>query len=377
MINGLKPKHLYVIGNGFDRYHGAQSSYRNFRQYMLRRNPNVVAQFDVFFAPNTLRNTFKYPEGWKDAIDDRSARWYYGKSYPQTKWSEGHLWCSFEEYLAELNREKVLEFIDMNLPLVNSDAEDFSLADYYLPIDRTRPLIRECTFEMRYLLHKWVNTLHFAKGWKTRKLDLDADAIYLTFNYTTFLEDLYEIPWAQVCHIHGSRKDKFGSLVIGHGQEENIAFERWKHKCASQKRFRPNLKDKNGRWFANDHLPFLMYFLQDETKGNWRTDTRYYASCEADEVMEQYYAQNRKQTESIVNKFGGLWQSLDEVQKVTVIGHSLSEVDMLYFKQIVRGLGQRRVEWKFSVYNKRDKERVRHFCRMMKIPKDSWTMFRL
>lgn len=120
-----------------------------------------------------------------------------------------------------------------------------------------------------------------------------------------------------------------------------------------------------------------MYFLQDETKGNWRTDTRYYASCEADEVMEHYYAQNRKQTESIVNKFGGLWQSLDEVQKVTVIGHSLSEVDMPYFKQIVRGLGQRRVEWKFSVYNKSDKERVRHFCRMMKIPKDSWTMFRL
>ena len=376
-MNIVKPKHLYVIGNGFDRYHGAQSSYLDFRQYMLRRNPNVVAQFDVFFGPNTLCNTFKSPEGWIDAIDDRSARWYYGKSYPKPKWSEGHLWCSFVEYLAELNREKVLEFLDMNLPPINLDDKDFSMADYYLPIDRTKDMIRDCTFEMRFLLHKWVNTLHFAKGWKNRKLDLAPEALYLTFNYTTFLEDLYEVPAEQVFHIHGSRKDKYGSLIIGHGMDENVVFERWKHKCEAQKRFRPNLKGRNGHWFANDRLPFLMYFLQDESKGNWRTDTRYYALQEAVEVIEHYYATNRKQTEAVINKFSNLWQSLDDVQKVTVIGHSLSNVDMPYFEQMANGLKKQGVEWEFSVHDKKDRERVSHFCRKMKVAKDSWTTFQL
>ena len=29
-------KHLYIIGNGFDRYHGADSDYLSFRKFFLK-----------------------------------------------------------------------------------------------------------------------------------------------------------------------------------------------------------------------------------------------------------------------------------------------------------------------------------------------------
>lgn len=32
---------------------------------------------------------------------------------------------------------------------------------------------------------------------------LDSDGYYITFNYTHTLEDIYDIPWKQILHIHG------------------------------------------------------------------------------------------------------------------------------------------------------------------------------
>ena len=94
-------------------------------------------------------------------------------------------------------------------------------------------------------------------------------------------------------------------------------------------------------------------------------------------LFRSYYATNRKQTEAVINKFSNLWQSLDDVQKVTVIGHSLSNVDMPYFERMANGLKKQGVEWEFSVHDKKDRERVSHFCRKMKVAKDSWTTFQL
>ena len=34
--------HLYIIGNGFDLYHGINSSYRNFRNWLYENEPTVI-----------------------------------------------------------------------------------------------------------------------------------------------------------------------------------------------------------------------------------------------------------------------------------------------------------------------------------------------
>lgn len=57
--------HLYIIGNGFDCYHGAKCSYAEFRKYLLRHRPYVLATFDLYFGPRSLMNSF---ESFKDCL---------------------------------------------------------------------------------------------------------------------------------------------------------------------------------------------------------------------------------------------------------------------------------------------------------------------
>ena len=115
--------------------------------------------------------------------------------------------------------------LDMQLPRVDEDDEDFSYTQYFAPLDEITDAVTSCTVEMKYHFHRWINTLHYAKGFRKRMLDIDKDAIFLNFNYTLFLESEYGIPPEQICYIHGCRKDKFGSLVLGHHSDDQEAFE--------------------------------------------------------------------------------------------------------------------------------------------------------
>ena len=75
-------------------------------------------------------------------------------------------------------------------------------------------------------------------------LNLDKDAIFLNFNYTLFLESEYSIPADRICYIHGNRKDRFGTLVLGHHSDDDTAFDNWIHKNQNRRRYRHVQKDK-------------------------------------------------------------------------------------------------------------------------------------
>lgn len=62
--------HLYIIGNGFDCYHGAKCSYAEFRKYLLRHRPYVLATFDLYFGPRSLMNSFESNQGLLEVSRD-------------------------------------------------------------------------------------------------------------------------------------------------------------------------------------------------------------------------------------------------------------------------------------------------------------------
>ena len=355
-VDGKNARTLYVIGNGFDRYHGAQSSYWHFRQYLMRCMPEVVGAFDLYWGPRTLSRSFEHPDDYLQCLLPNP------RHYPINRWTEDHLWSDFERYLAELNREKVMTLADIYLPRIDEDDENFSAAEYFLPIDRTKEHIHFTTFEMRYRFHRWINTIHYARGFRKKMLDLDTDALFLTFNYTLFLETEYKIPREQICYIHGSRRDKFGSLVLGHSEDPNVAYKKWYHKHENEPRFRPNLKDSKGRWYANDRLTYLSYFLKDETKGNWRLSTRYYAQDAIQEAIEGYYDNSMKQTSSIIYQHASFFDALKDIKQVVILGHSLADVDMPYFDKLMQSVDKHQVEWKISYHSDNDKKNISRFC---------------
>ena len=378
LVNNHLPQHLYIIGNGFDRYHKAESNYKNFRHYLMRHAPNVLSTFDLYFGPKSLERSFKEPTGYWWCQQPKDTRKYYGIPYPETTWAEDHLWNEFEKYLGDLNREKIFDILDMRLPTMNEGEKGFKYADYYAPLNEITEAVELCTFEMKYQFHRWINTLHYQRGFRKRMLPLDPSAIYLNFNYTIFLESEYKIPANQILYIHGCRKDKFGNLIIGHNDDDEKSFNRWIHKNENRRRYRPNLKDKRGNYFANDKLAYLTFFLKDETKGNWRLPIRYHAVENAEERLEGYYRKNFKNTAAIIDRHRGFFSSLSDIKKITVIGHSLSDVDMPYLKQIANSLKDRKsTHWEFSYHTEKDKEFIERFCKKMKIDSSRQTKFEL
>jgi hypothetical protein len=354
-------KTLYIIGNGFDLYHGAESSYWYFREYLLRCAPEVVMSFDLYFGPKNLWRSFRRTDDFIECL------LFNKNTYPEVIWTGQYLWSDFEKYLSELNREKVLTILDFYLPKYNTDDDRFSYSDYFLPIERLREQIYIATFEMKFRFHKWINTLNYKRGFRRKMLSFDENSLFLNFNYTLFLESEYKIPNEQICYIHGSRKDKYGSLVLGHNDDIKKSFNTWYHKCKNQKRFRPNLKDNKGRWYANDKMTYLAYFLDDETKGNWRLPIRYYAQEEVVCMIEEYYEQTLKETHKIISKHKSFFDSIKNVEKIVILGHSLADVDMPYFDKIMNCVDKNKVRWEISYHTEKDLERISYFCKKYNI----------
>ena len=366
-VAGKQAKHLYVIGNGFDRYHGAQSGYMSFRRYLFKRNPLIVGFFDLYFGPRSLDRSFSTPVGWWWCVQPYAYRHdEYGLRYPVATWSHTHLWRDFETNLSELNREKVFDLLDMQLSRVDEGEEELDYSDYFEPLDNISEAVTACTFEMKYHFHRWINTLHYAKGFKKKMLDIDKDALFLNFNYTLFLETEYAIPAEQICYIHGCRRDKFGSLVLGHHTKDETAFEEWKHKNQNRRRYRDVQKDSKGRYFKNDKLAYLAFFLKNEKTGNRRLPIRYYAVEAAEERLEKYYDANYKNTKSIIDAHMGFYDSLCDIEKVTIIGCSLGAVDMDYYKQLKSSV-KSDAQWEFSYHSDEDRKRIEKFCKELHI----------
>lgn len=358
-------EHLYIVGNGFDRHHGAKSTYEDFRKYLLRRNDFVVKMFELFFGPRSMMSSF-------DSLYDYLLCLQYGKGLPGPKntWATKFLWQDFEKHLSKLNRERVFDFVDENLPRLHEDDDNFSYADYFAPIDRVIDIVYSCTFEMQYHFHRWINTVHYEKGFRKKMINLDSKATFLNFNYTLFLETEYNITGEQILYIHGNRRQKFGSLVLGHNvEDEYVAFKEWVHKNKNRRRYRPNLKDKRGKYFANDKLVYLAFFLRDETKGNWRNPIRYYAVDHIEERLEKYYSKNIKRCSNIIDSNLDFFKSMGNLKEITVLGHSLGDVDFPYFDTILSNVNKPDdLIWNFSYYSDGDIIRVCKFCRRLNIP---------
>lgn len=352
-------RHLYIIGNGFDRYHGAESSYADFRKYLLHHNVDVVKSLEFFFGPQSLRNTVdRYSE----------FRWYTEDfkhlriKAPEAEWAKMFLWQDFEKYLCSLNREKLFDMLEWSLPRTKHQEQQLQTQRYQKAINSILSKIDLCTYEMRYQFHKWIKTLHYAKGYKTRLLDIDANACYLNFNYTTFLEDVYGVPSTSIKYIHGCKRDKYGSLVLGHCQDYQKGLNDWIHKNKKRKRYRPNLKDKKGNYFSNGKLCYLAYFVDSLDDANWMTESRHDAIIDVKNRIETYYQENFKDSDKIIRQNNDFFTRLSEICEITVLGHSLGEVDHNYFKSIMNANKYpHQIKWTFSWYSDNDRKRIEKF----------------
>ena len=255
----MRPVKLYIIGNGFDLWHGIPSSYSQFKEYVKRHRPEILDAIDDYIPAD---------EGWSD----------------------------LEGALAGLDVDGIVDDLSVFMPSYADDSwSDAGHHDFQYEVDRVVQLI---STQLRATFGEWIRTLEMpVPGESQRRLStLDVQALFLNFNYTSTLEDLYAVPDSQVLHIHGYAKIPDSELVLGH------AWNPERHRS------------------LNDRLA-----IED-------MDTRL---VEAHDILDDYFSRTFKPSDRIILKHQDFFNRLSSIKTVYVLGHSLSEVDRPYIRALL------------------------------------------
>lgn len=308
------PLTVIVIGNGFDIMHGAKSSYWNFQE-TLGRHSDIRRCLETYLevAPDML-------------------------------------WYNLEDSLSHLNAGMMLDVIDMWLDINGCYDDDDSMAAYQGAIDSAFMPVEILINEFPRRFRKWVESLE-CNG--SRPLDglICRDAYYLNFNYTDFLETLYLVPGENIRYIHGSRKKG------PHGRKEKIILGHV-----------PNVD------YLADYKPTPG--MVPRYKNKWKRAMLDNAmEIAVDLWVNAYEGTFTKHTPEIIRENTDFFEIMSGMEKVVTIGHSLSEVDYPYFREIARR-NNGKAEWFIGYHSYDDMARLIRFVDEMGIAVEKVTVFR-
>mgnify|MGYP003310340607 CR=1 FL=1 len=296
-------KNLYIIGNGFDIHHGIKCGFGDFKEW-LKKN-------DIVFLKNL---TQVYENAW-----------------------ENNWWKDFENNLAQLNISYYTYVIgnlcDPEYLNVGSLEEKTEYA--YHKVKEEFSVINN---SLRADFQKWLDEAYRMCN-KEKKLQLlGENSIFLSFNYTKTLEDIYGIDSRQICHIHGVI-DKKDSMIVGHGlgfTELNDIHERQKPRVLGDVR--------NPRFN-------LLSKLQLAVPRHIELATQ---------KSKESILSLRKDVEGCIEKNNRFFEDILDVQRIFVYGFSFSPIDTPYLEKIIRRTSPE-THWIISWFSYEDKRRIMDF----------------
>lgn len=277
---------LFIIGNGFDQGHRLPTSYWSFREFLKVKYPEFLYDFESHYEI--------YP-GYDD--DAKKAM----------------LWNDLETNLANIDTIEIIEnAVQMDMGLESGDFGIKDTLDQYFEeeykyIERLAVYLKEwvATIDLKDVQHKTSFNLSFE------------NALYLTFNYTAVLEEVYGIDDINIVHIHGSLNNGPFSddPILGHG---NIT---------------------------------RMEEIQEQAgEAEERFDEKLLSICGA---IQRYYEETYKNIKDYMYKLNRLrGKCIDEIIS---IGHSIAGVDLPYFSSIDE-LSQEQAKWIVYYYWEDEKQ---------------------
>ena len=269
---------LFIIGNGFDIGHGLTTGYWDFRTFLDLVHPEFLQSFEEHYDI--------YP-GMNDEAKKKT------------------LWSRFESNLANIDEDTIIDIgtsIELDLESGDVGIED-TLYSYF-------------TNEYQYIeklvvyLKQWVRLIRIRDCLpRTSLIDKSNGDLFLTFNYTAVLENVYGIASSNIIHIHGSLRDYTLDPVLGHGNKERLQ----------------KIKDR----ITEAEKVF------DEKE------------CSICRVVNDYYDRTFKDTKKYSVYLSRIAEK--DISDITVIGHSLDGIDMPYFTLIDSYTGKKRM-WTVYCY---------------------------
>lgn len=267
---------------------------------------------------------------FRDSLDKRNGL----RDALETVLMAEDIWADFESALGTLNldlmgnRRSVDKWLDY---FGFYDDEDDSAAKFYLAVEAAATPIANLVNSLQPSFCRWVN--HLEVGTEERPLVnlIHADGKVLNFNYTEFIETLYGVK--NVCYIHGNRKKK-EKLILGH---------------------KPGVVAN-----CNEHDRKLTNYWQaviDVARDNVL------------DLVGQYDKDLTKDSQDIINCHQDFFNGLTGIDRIIVIGHSISPVDWDYFAEVKEKTEN--AHWYFGIHGLNDLHNMSELIKNLNIKKYS------
>ena len=272
-------KTLYIIGNGFDRAHNLNTSYFDFRTYLEDHHPDFLIQFE------NLYNIGAIDDGDPRITQEQIKRYYDSINIA--------LWREFEEKIGKPDIAQMMDFSktiidDLCLEGDNNIGIQDTMDSYW------REQYSFITKFSKYVL-EWAESIDTTHILPKKSSLIKSNGIFLTFNYTDVLEQVYKIE--DVLHIHGSIRSVSNlPPIMGHCNSFDIEQQIvWAHEASEE-------------------------FNEGETSIH--------------NAIANYLKSIFKDTREIINSNTTFWNRIRNITNVEIIGLSLGEADLPYIQCI-------------------------------------------
>lgn len=165
------------------------------------------------------------------------------------------------------------------------------------------------------------------------------ESLFINFNYTLTLEDLYNINHQNILHIHGC-VDYDEEFILGHGK----SFEELQQLNSIE-------LPKPPEDITSDELA---QFYEDTAVGQ-----ELHEQLALDAAISGVAAQ-RKPVDRLLNEFSNFIETMTDIKNIHIYGLSLSDVDMPYIQYLASNY--KMAKWEFSDFHNQNIKKIKSFC---------------
>jgi hypothetical protein len=213
-------------------------------------------------------------------------------------------WHKFEDNLGKYDHEII--FSECNHLDIGDDK--FKLSMLYGLEDELSEQTDNIVSTLQDAFSEWINSIEIYPEAIVERLNITSNSLFLSFNYTTTLEKIYNIPKNSILYIHGCA-ERYDDLIFGHGVD------------------------------IDEEPEFDVYGESLRTPFS-------------DAIASSRYPLSalKKPVSEIINRNITFFSSLSGLEQVLILGHSISDVDHPYFMKIKENVPDN-CKWVVSYYS--------------------------
>lgn len=284
---------LFIIGNGFDKAHNLNTSYYDFKEYIIRRYPKGKKGYSGLLEGTSM----------PDGVIEYNLEEVVGSIIKTIDECGEDAWGALEECLGGAFIDTI--YFDNQWAYSETNIEDEHIFRSIYENEDITQSVTDAYKILSSLFRDWVyedlSSIKYDEICPLNSTPIFDDGLFLSFNYTMTLEMVYGVSNDRICHIHGAVINPKSRVYFGHGDDSE--FKEFPQFIGADRAY-------------NSLKRFLRKDTSEALYANW-----------------------------------DFFEKIKGVKEIYTFGFSFSDVDMIYLEEICSRIDVNAVTWYINNYD--------------------------